>query len=215
MLHEKIEGLKESIISFSALIEEMIVKSLNGLTGNQKNLLEEVIGKLENQANMKEIEIEELCTHIVAQFGPKASDLRNVLMILEMNSDLERMGDHAVNISQHSLYLIEKPKLKEYEDLAKMKHEVLKMFKDSISSFINENIALARDVCAKDDIVDALKDSIIRELVVFMLKDSTTIERALKLISITHNLERIADLSTNIAEDVVFIGEGKTIKHNL
>ncbi|MBN2364469.1 phosphate signaling complex protein PhoU [candidate division WOR-3 bacterium] len=215
MLHEKIEQLKENIISFSSLIEDMIVKSLNGLMSGDSMVLDEVIGKLENEANRKEVEIEKFCTHIVAQFGPKASDLRKVLMILEMNSDLERMGDHAVNIAQHSLFLIEKPKVKEYADLVKMKDDVLKMFKESIVSFIKEDIALAREVCANDDVVDDLKDSIIRELVVFMLADATTIERALKLINITHDLERIADLTTNIAEDVVFIGAGKTIKHNL
>ncbi|MBN1150052.1 phosphate signaling complex protein PhoU [candidate division WOR-3 bacterium] len=215
MLHEKIETLHEKIISFSSLIELMIVKSFSGLTSINTAILKEVIENLEKQANLKDVEIEEFGAQTIAQFSPKASDLRKVLMIMEMNSDLERIGDHAVNIAQHALFLVDKPKLKDYDDLEKMKEDVLFMFKNSIKAFIREDISLAREVCAKDDEVDDRKDKIIKELIDIMLSDPASIERALKMINITHDLERIADLSTNISEEVVFIFQGKIIKHNL
>lgn len=215
MLEEKIKNSKQKIIEFGLLIEEMIEKSIKGLVNKNEELLREVIDKLEPVANNFEIEIDELCTEIIAQYSPKAKNLRTVLTILKINNDLERIGDHAVNISQSGLFLIARPDVKPLIDIPRMATETNKMIKDSISAFINEDHQLAREVCKRDDIVDNLKDQIVRELITYMTTDYNTIERSIHLLRIAQNLERVADLSTNISEDVIFMTEGKIIKHHI
>ncbi|MCM8785765.1 MAG: phosphate signaling complex protein PhoU [Candidatus Omnitrophica bacterium] len=215
MLDERIIELKRKITEFGLLIEKMIDESIAGLLNKNEERLKKVIEDLEEKANNFEIEIEELCIETIAQFEPKAKNLRIILMILKINNDLERIGDHAVNISESSLFLIKRPDVKPLIDIPRMADESIKMLKDSINSFINEDAEMARNVCYRDNIVDNLKDQIIRELVTYMISDPNTIERSLELIRITQNLERIADLSTNIGEDVIFITQGKIIKHHI
>jgi len=214
MLEEKITSLKKELIEYATLVESMIEKSIRGLLKKKKDLLLEVMENDEPKANQREIELDEMCTNMIAQFQPAAKDLRTILMVLKINNDLERLGDHAVNIVQSSLFLIEKPQVKPLIDTPRMAECAIKMLKDSISSFINEDVKLANDVCERDRVVDGLRDQILRELITFMSSDPTTIERSIHLIRISRNLERIADLSTNICEDVIFMVEGKVIKHH-
>lgn len=214
MLPEKITTLKKELVEYSALVEHMIEKSTQGLLRREKEVLGEVLDKDETKANDFEIELDELCTQLIAQYEPKAKDLRTILMILKMNNDLERMGDHAVNIAESSLFLIERPPVKPLIDIPNMAQTTMRMLKDSISAFINEDAKLARAVCERDDIIDGLRDQILRELITFMSSDPSTIERSLHLMRISRNLERIADLSTNICEDVIFMVEGRVIKHH-
>ena len=214
MLRERIKGLKGEMVSYAIFVQGMIEKSVKGLLTKQKELLKEVIEKDEPFANEEEIKIEEMCITTIAKFEPKAKLLREVLMVLKINNDLERIGDHAVNIADSGLYLIERPKVKPYIDLPRMSDEAIGMLKDSIDAFINEDAKLAKDVCERDDIVDNLRNQISRELITYMLQDPTTIERALHIVKISQNLERTADLATNIAEDVIFMVEGKIIKHH-
>ena len=215
MLHEKILDLKAELIQYSDLVECMISNGMNGLFKKDNALLEKVINVDEKKANEKEILLDEMSTNIIAQYQPAAKELRTVLMLLKMNNDLERLGDHAVNISQSALALIEKPQIKPYVDLPKMFEIVLSMFKDSIKSLINEDARLALEVCGRDDEVDNLKSKITEELVGLMSKDCSTVERAINILRIISNLERIADLSTNICEDVMYLVEGRVIKHHL
>jgi phosphate transport system protein len=135
-------------------------------------------------------------------------------MIMKMGNDLERMGDHAVNIAESALYLIDRPAVKPLIDIPRMSELTIGMLKDSISAFINEDASLAKSVCERDGLVDSLRDQVLRELVTFMLSDSKTIERSLHLTRISGNLERVADLSTNICEDVIFMVKGQVIKHH-
>ena len=130
-----------------------------------------------------------------------------------MNKDLERMADHAVNISESGLYLIANPFLGSYDDLRSMGESTVAMLKDAINAFVNEDVAMAQAVCNRDNIVDDAGDRILKELTVVMRGKKDAIPRALALMRIAHNLERIADLSTNIAEEVVYIVEGRDIKH--
>jgi phosphate transport system protein len=174
-----------------------------------------VIEKDEPQANDCEIKIEELSIALIAKYEPKAKDLRTILMALKINNDLERAADHAVNISESGIFLIDRPPVKPLLDIPRMAEEAIKMLKDSISSFINEDSALAQQVCERDNIVDGLEHQILRELITFMVSDASTIERSMHLVTISRNLERIADLSTNISEDVIFMVEGKNIKHHI
>jgi phosphate transport system protein len=214
MLEEKITELKKELIEFATLVETMIMKSVKGLLKKEKTLLQEVIEELEPNANTLEIKIEELCVSIIAQYQPRARELRTVLMIFKMASDIERMGDHAVNIADSGLFLITKQPVKPLIDIPRMADETIRSVVDAIKAFINEDAALSKNVCERDDTIDGLQTQIFRELTTFMTSDPATVERALYLIRISNNLERIADLATNISEDVIFMVEGKVIKHH-
>lgn len=214
MLAEKLILLKKDLIEYAGLVESMVDKSIKGLLIKDPDLLHEVIEKDEPKANNYEIELDDMCTTIIAQFQPAAKDLRTILMILKINNDLERMGDHAVNIAQSAQFLIERPMVKQFVDIPKMSEAALSMFKDGVDSFINSDPKLAKSVCIRDQIVDDFKTGILSELASIMSSDPATIERSLHLIRITGNIERIADLSTNICEDVLFMVEGRVIKHH-
>ncbi len=214
MLEEKIKELKKKLIEEANLTENMLKKSIRGLVDRKKEILREVIEKDEPKVNDLEIELDELCTNLIALYQPEAGNLRTILMVLKMNNDLERIGDLAVNIAESSLYLIERPQVKPLIDIPRMTEEAINMLKNAMDSFINRDVELARVVCEKDSIIDSLRDQILRELITYMTSDPSTIERSIHLIRISRSLERIADLSTNICEDVIFMVEGKIIKHH-
>ena len=214
MVERKIEEVKEKLIEFSEIVKGMLKKSIKGLVERDERLLKEVIEEDEMKCNDLEIEIDEMCIHIIAQFEPRAKHLRTIFLALKMNNDLERMGDHAVNISQSGLFLVSKPQVKPLLDIPRMAEEVSKMLEDSLKSFVNEDAALAKSVCERDDIIDDYREQIVRELITYMVSDPSTIERALHLIRISGNLERIADLTTNICEDVIFMVKGELMKHH-
>jgi phosphate transport system protein len=214
MLEERIQEIKKKLVEYATLIETMIDKSINGLLKKEAEVLESIIGVDEPKSNNMEIEFEELCISTIAKYAPKAQDLRTILMALKMNNDFERMGDHAVNIAESALFLIARPPVKPLIDIPRMAEETIKMVKSSINAFINGDTVLAKEICEMDDIIDGLRNQILRELITFMSTDPGTIERSFHLIRISQNLERIADLSTNICEDVIFMVEGRVIKHH-
>jgi len=213
MLKGKLDEIREKLAQSASLVEDMIEKSIRGLTQRDEGVLSEVIDRDEPKENELEIEIEEACIQLIARFQPQAKDLRTIMMISKMNNDLERMADEAVNISEGAMFLINKPEVKPLIDIPKMAEETRRMVRDSLYSFMEENTQLAKTVCERDDIVDRLRDDILSELISFMASDPITIERSNHLIRISRSLERIADLSTNISEDVIYMVEGKTIKH--
>jgi len=214
MHEEKITDLKRELVGFATLVEHMIEKSTAGLVKRDKAQLVSVERVDEPQANALNIRMDELCTSLIAQYQPRAKDLRVILMILKMNDVLERMGDHAVNIAQSSLFLLENPLVKPLIDIPEMAAHAAQMVRDSITAFINEDGPLAKSVCERDNIVDRLRDRTYGELIEVMSANPSAIEKSLNLLRISRNLERIADLSTNICEDVIFIIEGKIIKHH-
>jgi phosphate transport system protein len=213
MLREKITELKHLLIQDAGLVEDMISRSMRGLLEKNPDMLYQVVKHQEPRVNAFDRSIDELCVQTVAQFEPVARDLRLVVMIIKMNKDLERIADHAVNISESGLYLIANPFLGSYDDLRIMGENTVSMMKDGVNAFVNEDIALAQSVCDRDDIVDEAGDKILKDLINVMRKKDT-ITRALALMRIANNLERIADLSTNIAEEVIYIVEGRDIKHH-
>jgi phosphate transport system protein len=214
VLEERLIELRKTLIEFATLVEYMIESSIKGLVKREKELLESVAQTEEPKANDLDIKLDELCASLIAQYQPMAKDLRIILMIFKMNEVLERMADHAVNISESGLYLLETPSVKPLIDIPEMAAVAAQMLRDSIAAFINEDAALAKDVCARDSIIDSLRDKTYRELIEVMSADSSTIKRCLHLMRISRNLERIADLSTNMCEDIIFIVEGKVIKHH-
>ncbi len=214
MLDEKMVDLKRELTEYSTLVQSMIERSIEGLLKKQRQGLLDIMEKDEPRANDWEITLDELCIHTIAQFAPRAKDLRTILMALRINNDLERMGDHAANIAEDALFLIERPQVKPLIDIPRMAEETTHMVRDGLLSFFHEDVALAKNVCARDSIVDRCGEQSLRELITYMSADPTIVERALRLLNIARNLERIADLSTNIAEDVVFMVEGRLIKHH-
>lgn len=214
LLEEKISELKKRILAYVSLIKDMIRKAVDSIVNEDKNLAKEVINVLEPKANEEEIAIEEECIKIIALYQPEAKMLRIVMMISKMVSDIERMGDKAVNIAESALELMKMPKIKPLIDIPRMKEETLKMIDDSVASFINEDIELSYKVMKSDDIVDKIRDQILRELITFMTSDPKTIKPGLHLLRIARNLEKIADITSNICEDVVYISKGEVIKHH-
>lgn len=214
MLDEKINELKKTLIAYAELVQSMVEKSTKGLLEKNEILLKQVIEMDEPRANEYEIKVDEMCTTLIVTLQPKAIDLRTILMILRMNNDLERIGDHAVNISQSALVLIEQPLVKPFIDIPRMAEEVKHMINDAIVSFINKDSHLAKKVCERDGVVDSLRDQIIRELITYMISDPSTIQRSLHIMNVSKNLERIADLSTNICEEVIFLVDARVIKHH-
>jgi phosphate transport system protein len=214
MLEEKLSNLKRELVEYAGLVESMIEKAVKGLLENRPDLFTDVIDTDEVRANMFEVEIDEMGTALIAQYQPKAKDLRTILMIMKMSNDLERMGDHAVNIAQSGRYLVERPPVKPFVDVPRMSELTIRMLKDSIIAFIKGDAGLARSVCQRDSEVDSLRDQLFRELVTYMVSDAKTVERSLHLTRVAGNLERIADLSTNICEDVIFMVKGQVIKHH-
>ena len=214
MLDEQLQLLNSRIIRYANHVETMIENSIKGLLEKDEKLLDKVINQMENFANDYEIEIDELCLNSLALFQPEAKSLRIVLMISKMNNDLERIGYLATNIAKSAKFLISKPEVKPLIDIPRMADEAIKMLRNSITAFINEDDLLAVEVLKNDDIVDNLRDQILRELITYM-SEKNIINRSIHLILIARNLERAADLATNIAEDVIFIAKGRVIKHNI
>lgn len=214
MLQQRMQVLKKELIDFATLVEGMIEKSTNGFLYGEKKSLHEVIETNESKANHWEIVIDELCTSLIAQYEPRAKDLRTILMILKMNNDIERMGDHAVNIAQSALFLMQRNSLPHPKTIEKMASISIKMLKDSIESFVHENVSLAQEVCERDNMVDELQIELLKQFINDMTENPSYIEESLHLVRIIGKLERIADLSTNICEDVMFMVEGKIIKHH-
>ena len=214
MLEERMVDLKRELTEYAGFVQAMIQKSVHGLLARDGAALSRVVNEDEPSANDREISLDELCISTIAQFEPRAKDLRSVLMTLQMTKDLERMADHAVNIAEHGLYLVDRPEVKPLIDIPAMVAEVTAMVRDSLAAFVKEDVGLAKDVCGRDSVVDRLNGQVVRELIACMTADPSTIERGLHLIDIAKNLERIADLTTNVGEDVIFMVQGRVIKHH-
>ncbi len=210
---QDLQQLKERILYMGSLAETMIHTAIKALVDRRSGLSKEVYHQ-EEEVNTLQIEIDDRCLKMIALHAPTASDLRFITAAMKINSDLERIADQAVNISQTTDYLLEEPPLKPLIDVPRMAQIASKMLKDSLDSFVNRDENLARSVLVRDDSVDDLKEQVFRELLTYMISDPATIKRAIDLILISRNLERIADHATNIAEDVVFVVAGKDIRHH-
>ena len=174
----------------------------------------EAIAHGDEEVNALQIEIDDRCIKLLALQQPMASDLRLITSAMKINADLERIGDQAVNIAENATKMLAAPPLKPLIDLPRMAERAERMTRDSLDAFVRRDAALAREVLAQDDEVDGLKDTIFRVLLTYMMADPGTIERALALILISRNIERIADHATNIAEDVIFLVEAKDVRHH-
>lgn len=212
MLHDKMTELKHRIMEMAAHVEKMVALSFITADSNDGEQFEEV-WKHEKAVNEFEVEIDDTCVMLMALFHPEARDLRNILMIYKLNNDLERLGDQAVNIAESYMELIGNPIIKDLPELESMKYVTISMLSQSIKSFAGEDAESAREVCRRDEIVDNYNREIINKLIVMMKDDSLNVQAYLHLLRIAKNMERIADLSTNIAENAIYLVQGKVIKH--
>ncbi|MDD5218398.1 MAG: phosphate signaling complex protein PhoU [Candidatus Omnitrophica bacterium] len=211
---EELLELKGELLRMASLAEESIAKAVKALVERDGRLAQNVIDS-DEEINMLEIEIDEICLKLLALRQPIAKDLRLITSAMKINSDLERIGDLSVNIAQRTLDLLEEPLLKPLLDISRMAKLAQKMVKDSLDAFVRQDAGLAREVCRRDDIVDMLNHQIFRELLTYMLQDPRNIHRSVDLILIGRHLERIADHATNIGEDVFYMVQGRTIKHHI
>ncbi len=212
--HEELDALKQTLLAMGALVEDQIRRAMRALIERDEALAHDVIER-DQQVNAYDVEIDEKCVELLALYQPTAIDLRFITTTMKIVTDLERIGDQAVNIAQRSIELNQEPQLKPYIDLPRMAEKAQRMVKESLDAFVARDTELARQVCAKDDEVDGIKEQIFRELLTYMMSDAKTIPRAIRLILISRFLERVADHATNIAEMVVYMVESKMVRHTL
>jgi phosphate transport system protein len=211
---EELKDLKEKLLEMASRAEEQIGLAVRGLKDRKEEMACEVLDK-EQDINRLDIEIDEMAMRLLALRQPMATDLRFITSAMKIGSDLERIGDLAVNIAERTLDLLKVPPLKPLIDIPRMASLAQGMVRDVLNAFINGDADLAKNVCQRDDQVDQLNGQIFRELLTFMMADQTTIPRAVDLILVGRHLERIADHATNIGEDVIYMVKGKTIKHHI
>jgi len=209
----EMQELRRDLLHMASLAETSIGKAVRALVVRDSRLAEEVF-RTEDEINKLELAIDDRCLRILALHAPEASDLRFITMALKTNSDLERIGDQAVNIAERAIELLKEPPLKPLIDIPRMAELVQRMLKDALDAFVHGDAVIARDVCRRDDQVDELDDQLFRELMTYMMQDSRAITRAMSLILISRHLERVADHATNIAEEVIYMVQGKNIKHH-
>jgi len=210
---KELERLKESLLKMAALVEEAINDSVQSLVKRDSDLIQKTMD-LEKRINALDIEIEEMCLTLLALRQPMAIDLRFITAAMKINTDLERMGDQAVNIAERAVSLNQEPPLKPYIDIPRMAEIAQTMVRDVLDSFVKRDSKLARSVLERDDLVDGLNHQVFRELLTFMISDPASILRSAHLMIVCRCLERIADHATNIAEDVIFMVEARVVKHH-
>ena len=210
---QELQALKDALLTMGGRAEAVIQKSVEALKRRDPSLAEEVF--VDDRAiDRLEIEIDEGCVSLLARRQPMAVDLRFITAALKIVNDLERVGDHAVNIAGSAKRLAGEPSLKPLVDIPRMADLAAGMLREALDAFVRRDAVTARRLVRRDDEVDELNRQVFRELVSFMIEDPHTITRAMELILVARNLERVADLATNIAEEVVFIAEARVIKHH-
>jgi phosphate transport system protein len=210
---EELEQLKTKLLEMGSLVEAAIQRSITAVTQKDRSAAEEVF-RNESRVNAIELEIDDFAINLLALHQPMAADLRLIVAALKINTDLERMGDLAVNIAQRALTLMEAPPIRPMIDVPHIAGLVESMVRKSLDAFVRRDAELARSILASDDAVDNLRTASYHELTSFMEQDPKHIAPAMALLSITRNLERIADHSTNIAEDVLFLVKGIDVRHH-
>ena len=213
--HDQLQTLKERLITMGDRAELLVEMAVDALLHRSHAKAEAVIAG-DHELDALEMEVEQLAIALLALHQPMARDLRFIISAIKVSSDLERVGDHAVNIAQSAQRLAASASdIMPDPEIGEMARRSRQMLSQALDAFIRADGALGRAVCAMDDHVDALNDSVFRIVITHVLEDPKTISAALQLFLVSRNLERVADLATNVSEDAVFLAEGKHIKHNL
>lgn len=210
---EELQNVKKNLLQMATLVEESITKSLDALKKKDSKMASK-IREIDHEIDKCEIAIEEQCIELIARHQPVGSDLRFLIGVIKMNNDLERMGDHAVNIADMIEYVIKGAHIKPITNIWSMAKIVKQMLKQSVESFIDNDTVKAQKVCERDSTVDKMRNETIRILLTYVLEEPETISSAIPYLLVAKNLERVADLSTNICEDVIYIAQARVIKHH-
>ncbi|CAN5862660.1 phosphate signaling complex protein PhoU [soil metagenome] len=211
--HEELAQLKSRLLEMSNLAEDLVRLAMEALLERDPAKAKLVI-ESDSELDRIEIEVDNACIHLLALQQPMARDLRLITMAMKISNDLERVGDHAVNIAQAVSFLVQQPPMSPFPEIEEMARLAREMLSDALDDFVRADARGARDVCRRDDKVDALHESLFRILLTHMMEDPRRIGPSMNLFIVSRNLERVADLATNIAEDVVYMVEGRTIKHH-
>lgn len=208
----ELKNLKDQILAMGGHVELAVEAATQALMQRNPDGFKRV-HELEARINREHMEVDEACLQLLARQSPLAADLRLVVAVLKISTDLERMGDQAVNIAYNAKDYLEVKPIKDLVDIPLMASEVRVMVRDALDAFVRHDQNLAREVLKRDDLVDSLKDKVFKDLLEFMAKNPSQVEPALDLILIARNLERVGDHATNIAEDVIFAATGDDIRH--
>jgi phosphate transport system protein len=213
IFEEQIRELLEDLLAMGQMVSDAIEQSIQALARQDQDLARQVIDN-DDEINAAQYEIDEKCLVLIATQQPMAGDLRTILSVSNIAAELERMGDYAEGIAKLAIKLAAQPLLKPLIDIPRMAEEGRRMLLSSLEAFARQDVELAREVGTADELVDALYDQVYRELLVYMMQDPRTITQATYLLWVAHNLERIADRTTNIAERVIFMDSGKIVDLN-
>ncbi len=211
-LHQGLDKIRQDLLRMGAEVEKMIDDSMRSLVERDDELAEAVIQQ-DLEVDRLEKTVDEECHQMLATQQPTAIDLRFLVAVMKITNDLERMGDSAVNIAKSAAQINAEPPLKPYIDLPAMARIAAEMVRDSLDSLVRRDVNLALDVCDRDDRIDSLYKQLFRELLTFMIESPDTVGRALHLLLVAKNVERIGDHATNVAEDVIYYVEGRDIRH--
>ena len=211
---EELELLQERLLTMGGLAEEHVRESVRSLSSRDPGLVERVLGG-DEPINDLHIEIDDRCFKLLALHQPMAADLRAIVAAVKINTDLERVGDLAVNIAEAAKRYLQHAPVKPLIDIPRMADIAQGMLRDALDAFVRRDVAMAEAVIGEDDRLDALKTQIFRELLTYMLSDPQTIEPSLDLILVSRHLERIGDHATNIAEDVIFMVSARDVRHHI
>ena len=211
-LHEELDALRSELLEMASLTENLVTESMKAFTEFDHARADSVILG-DRELDAMEVEMDDACINILARQQPFARDLRLIMMMMRISNDLERVGDHAVNIAESVHHMESPPPLRRFPQIEEMGELALGMLSDSLDAFVRRDSVTAREICTRDDRVDNLHESLFRTALTHMMEEPRRIGMGMSLILVGRNLERMADLATNIAEDVVFMVEGKSIKH--
>jgi phosphate transport system protein len=206
--HKRLREIQDDVLAMGSIVSKATLRSIDALKNRDLELAQQVVAD-DNKVNRKRFEIEEKCIEIIATQQPMASDLRIILAVLNIVSEVERIGDYAEGIAKIAIMTGDEPPLKPLIDIPRMAEKTVDMLRRSLDAFVNRDAEAAKKISTEDDMVDQLYDQVFRELLTFMAEDPKTITRATRLIWVAHNLERAADRVTNICERVVFVVTGK------
>jgi phosphate transport system protein len=212
-LQREIDRLKDHLLSLCAIVEDQVQMAVRALLERNEELAREV-ERRDVEIDQREVEVEEECLKTLALYQPVATDLRLVVAALKINNDLERIGDMAVNIAHKAVGFVGESRMEIPFDLAGMSEKTQAMLRDSLDALVRMDSKLAQSVCARDDEVDRMKFNIRRQVEDMIQRNPEQVRPLLKLLAVSRNLERIADCATNIAEDVIYMAEGRIIRHN-
>jgi phosphate transport system protein len=211
--HEELAQLKQRLLTMGGLAEERVQVAIRGLIERDVALMERVVGG-DADLNRLHVEVDDRCFKLLALHQPVAGDLRTIVAAVKINSDLERVGDLAVNIAEAGQRYVTHPPVKPLIDIPRMADLARAMFHDSLDAFVSLDVTSAQSVLDRDDLLDDLKDQVFRDLLTYMIGDPRTIEPGLDLVLVSRHLERVGDHATNIAEDVIFIAAARDVRHH-